>query len=208
MFMPQKIFIVGCGPSLEGFDFSKLGSKMTIAVNLAMKFFYPDIFLTADSGIIRHAALTDFWGKDHCYKVVVMGPEHKRYPLVASLLPLFNERYIPTSWDGNININLSSSKFATGRNSGFCALQYAILRGYKEIYLLGFDLCSLKAKRHFYDSSVNLPIQRLEHDLENFYGHFKQAFAILKDSDIHVYSLSKISRLNDFIPYINPDSIL
>ncbi|MHA1592740.1 MAG: hypothetical protein ACTSUP_09745 [Candidatus Heimdallarchaeaceae archaeon] len=202
----KEIYIVGSGPSLQNFNFSSLINRDTIGVNRAVESIpNPTYFIVADSGIIRKAVRANFWNMDSStIKVVVMGPEHKRYKQVKGVLNRYDRIIKPSRFDGEISFD--KNHFATGKNTGFCALQLAVLLGYKKIYLLGIDLTADRGKRHFYSKEMDINPGRC---LKNFYKHFVRGLAILHTmSDVKVYSCSPISRLNKHIEYTPIEKVL
>lgn len=188
------ICVIGGGPSLKGFDFSKLRDLDTIAVNSAIQDVpNPTYFITCDSGFVKRAVRAKFWNVN-TKKILIF--THKILPY-ESYFDLVIE---PKSCGGGIGFTMDN--FITGCNSGFCALQYAVLLGYKKIYLLGIDL-DTKGGNH-YHNRTNLYVSHLK----TFYNHFVDALAVLKNTDIKVISCSPISRLNEFIPYMPFDKCI
>ena len=198
--MRERIFIVGGGASLKGEPLGWLKFEDTIAVNYAaLHIPDPTYFLTADSGVIAKSVQNNFWGLKSKKVVVINSQEHPRWKDVREFIPKFDEHVIPTRWDGEIS--LDQNNFATGKNTGFCALQYAVHLGYKEIYLLGLDLQKTEGQKYFYgEGGTDSP-----YDL--FYEHFKIGLNRLKGI-VNIYSCSPVSRLNKHIPYIKLASLV
>jgi hypothetical protein len=196
----KSIYIIGGGPSLKGFDFQKTANLNTLVINHAAEHVInPSFFLTADSGVIRKAAINNFWKcNENTHKIVVMGSDHKRYKKTKQYFSKYDQVVAPIRYDGVIGFEYSS--FATGKNSGFCGLQYAIINGYTTIYLMGFDLQATLSQRHFYDKDRSGE-KGLGKCLSSFHTHFKTALNILVKSNISIFSLSPTSLLNDIIPF-------
>ena len=95
-------------------------------------------------------------------------------------------------------IGFLEEQFATGKCTGFSALQLAVLLGYQRIYLLGIDLTGANGKRHYYGASEANP----DRCLDDFFKHFVKGIEILKEKGIEVISMSSISKLNAYIPYV------
>lgn len=95
-------------------------------------------------------------------------------------------------------IGNSFKDFRCGNNSGYSALQLAVLLGYKNIYLLGIDLLS-QEKTHFHNGYKQCRAT-FECRLDDYYTCFKQGFKYIS-KNVKVYSCSPISRLNNLIPY-------
>jgi hypothetical protein len=196
--MRSRVFIIGGGPSLCGEKLNWLAKEDTIAVNHTIQHlsFPPTYFLTADSGVIRKSASSNFWGTTGQTKsVVVINPaEHPNWNRVKDYIPSFDEHIVPTRWDGIIS--LTKGEFATGKNSGFCALQYAVRLGYREIYLLGFDLKKEGQRKYFYGQGDGP-----DSPFNTFYCNFVAGLKILQKAGVNVYSCSNVSRLNAHIPF-------
>jgi len=98
-------------------------------------------------------------------------------------------------------IGYSFDDFRTGLNSGYCALQLAVILGYREIYLLGFDL-NVDRITH-YHGGYGEEKDSFKHKLETYYNYFAIGLGLLVSSNrgINVYSCSPMSRLNQIIPY-------
>jgi len=127
----KEIYVVGCGPSLRDFDWRVLAGRTTIAVNGALRDVPgPSFFITGDSGFAVSAAQNDFWGVE-TRKVLVMREDHRYWPRVRPYAPKYDHRIRPARFDGEIG--LSEADFATGRNSGFCGMQYAAILGARVI---------------------------------------------------------------------------
>lgn len=207
----KEIFIIGGGSSLQGFPFRKLKDKDTIAVNVAaLDVPNPTYCITADSGIFRKLQKGYFKEVDTTW-VIVTNPEHATmkwrdgkfihigtgfvYNLLIPNMVIRNS--------GTDGIGFSFKDFKTGYNSGFCAFQFAVLLGYKKIYLLGFDLNLNTTKSHYHDRYQKGLMKINDKDLNRYYANFKLAFEIIKEkTDIKVISCSKGSRLNQLISYI------
>lgn len=195
----DEIYVVGGGPSLTGFDFSKLRDKTTIAVNAALVDVpNPDYFLTADTWYCGVAAKANFWNT-FPWKVIVIGKDHKRYRRAVPSLQFYDEIICPTRFDGKIGMD--KRHFATGKNSGFCGLQYAVLLNPKRICLLGFDLSKTKGDHYHNRYCVGA-------NLKDFAPHFIEGLSILKEkTNIEVVSYSKDSPINEIVPFKPPVSI-
>lgn len=201
--MRKRVFIVCGGASLKDEPLGWLRKEDTIAVNYVGRYMpEPTYFLCADSGVIRNAVTNDFWGlPDTTGKVVVMQKQHPRFEKVRDCLNAFDQRIVPTRYDGDIGL-LGGGTFATGKNSGFCALQYAVKLGYKEIYLLGVDLRLTNGRKYCYAEGGN------PSPYDVFYDHFKRGVKKLQAFGIRIYSCSPVSRLNRDVPYVKLGSLV
>lgn len=132
----QRCFVIGGGPSLQGFDFNRLESERVIAINRA----YLDC---------PFADLMFFMDKNRFYKWVMegkMGDAAKKAFVNFKGLKVFiymnheipDVLYVPRAGRAGIPTSLQDG-IHHGTNSGYGALQIAILLGANPIYLLGFD---------------------------------------------------------------------
>ena len=208
--MNKEVYIIGGGSSLKDFDFNKLKGKDVIAVNRA--FFYlpftPKYFITIDySFLFRYLTAEEYLKLKNSptAKIIVIPLDvdyiiesrgqiiDKRTNLVYNL-ELFDVIIKSYKKDG---IGFSWSNFANGHNSGLCALQFAVISKYKEIYLLGMDLTFTK-ETHFHKDYEQRD-KSYQNKLDRFYHSWVSALKELKD--FNIYSCSKISRLNNIIKY-------
>jgi hypothetical protein len=104
-------------------------------------------------------------------------------------------------------IGYTFETFKTGLNSGFCALQLAVILGFTKIYLFGLDLN--KQRTTHYHGGYGEDIRSFNAKLDNYFKYFKIGLEKLKKErpDIQVISCSKNSRLNSVIPYMNIEDL-
>ena len=214
MYRNEEIFIVGGGPSLKGFDFDCLTNRKTIAINIAIfDTLNPDFFITVDYTFLsKLKKLGPAFTKKTCPKFFVVdfscsdlkeddtrgNIKDVRCNIVYKLAP-FDIIIKARKAEG---IGYSFKDFRTGKNSGFCALQLAVLLGYKKINLLGIDLGTTSDKSHYHDmygggSSFN-------DKLMMYYQYFKTGILQLKKEhpEIEIKSYSKNSPLNLIVDYV------
>lgn len=202
--MRKRVFIVCGGASLKDEPLGWLRKEDTIAVNYVVRYMpEPTFFITADSGVIRKSAEANLWGMGgDTHKIIVVNKnEHPRWDRIKPYVSAFNEHVIPNRWDGEIGLP-GDGNFATGKNTGFCALQYVVKLGYKEIYLLGVDLRLTNGRKYCYAEGGN------PSPYDVFYEHFKRGVKKLQAFGIRVYSCSPISRLNRDVPYVKLASLV
>ena len=208
--MHDSVYIIGGGSSLNDYDFSALENKDTIAVNVAaLDVPNPTYCITADSTIFRRLENGEFSHIDTAW-VLVSNANH----CTLQMQPNGSFKNIRTGFvhdlfafnmvirnHGVEGIGFRWQDFRTGYNSGFCALQLAVLLGYKEIHLLGFDMRShpQSHKCHYHNRYRRRITQGT---FQKYLTNFIVALKILKDkTDIKVYSRSSISILNEYIEY-------
>jgi hypothetical protein len=171
-------FVVGGGPSLSGFDFSKLASFDTIAVNKAVEYIdNPTYFVTTDYSYFVKASLPIEQIKQktkYTYFVANMTHDYMSYK-DGSVIDtrrnfVYNDLYQYTGViESNSNDGFGSdlTKFSNGSNSGHCGIQLALLLGYKKIYLLGFDL-NADGQTHFHQSYRDIDQRAFKNKVENY----------------------------------------
>lgn len=148
----ERVFIVGGGPSLAGFDWSRLDGERVIAVNRAYEVLPRAIICSMD--------LT-FWrlkGKyiemlNHCRQ----SPTGGVAPIVPAVHVRVGDEKLPAAGPSQIvpccadtsqpNPHLTAAwgtslktGLGCGGNSGFTAVNLADVLGARTIYLLGFDM--------------------------------------------------------------------
>lgn len=146
----QRCFIVGGGPSLRGFDFSRLKGERVIAIN---KSFYDVPFADVVFGMDRPFLDWVMEGKFGAnFKVAF-----EAFKGIKLWLDLSNYSYPPGVYSipsaGEIGWTKSLKEgLYHGQNSGYGAINLAIVLGANPIYLLGFD-CSISAlgEKHYHD---------------------------------------------------------
>ena len=74
--------------------------------------------------------------------------------------------------DGDAGLSLEWPKLRTGKNSGYQAINLAILLGYKTLILLGYDMQHKNGKSHWFGDHPkplqNSPIPRIKDWIERF----------------------------------------
>jgi len=222
--MIDPCFIVGGGPSLRGFDYHLLDAKHVIAVNQAI-WHLPQAqhFITMDatwlqkSGVLCDTSLSQTWGNAFHHhsamktfvlalsepRLEQLGPARfidHRYEMVYDL-SMFNRVVRASGYGGAMGDSFES--FRAGSDSGYSALQLAVILGYKTIYLLGFDFCTSGQMTHGHDDYHPQDVIAYDHRLREYLTPYPQAFDSLRAKGIHVFSGSHISRLNQYILYVD-----
>ena len=216
--MSKEVFIVAGGPSLVGFNFEKLKDKHTIVVNKSI-FDIPraKYFVTIDYTFLRKIDLIQFQQipatkifvinfANNFIKEVLGQIRDTRWNLVYDLKP-FDVIIKSKSINGFGN---TFGDFRNGNNSGYCALQLAILLRYTRINLLGFDLSIDKNKTHYHSGYTGTTEAQFVSRLEEYYKFFENGLIQLREQnpEVKVVSCSSISKLNQIIEYIPVEKIL
>jgi hypothetical protein len=221
----NRVFIIGGGTSLTDFDFSLLKDEDIIAVNKSIEsvphatyFITMDYTFITDNNKLTNADFNIIKNKSET-SYFVINTSHKymqnnngvytdtriglRYDALEKFTGVIrsNSTYNITTGFGN-----NTDTFTHGQNSGYCALQLALLLGYAEIYLLGFDLQVHGAKTHYHSGYKQSP-GRFSSGLTEYRANFAKSLQLSKVSD-RVFSCSPSSYLNSFIKYKDVNLVL
>lgn len=221
--MTEPCFIVGGGPSLDGFDYQLLNDKHVIAVNQAI-FKLPNAnhFITMDYTWLQNSRVM-------CGNQItqVQGQAFLRHPAEKIFVLAFFEprlevlspsRFIDHQYDMTYDLSMFNrvvrvsgyggvgfcwDDFRAGSDSGYAALQLAVILGYKVIYLLGFDFCVSGVTTHGHSDYCPRDPVAFDYRLQEYLIPYPQAFDSLRAKGIQVLSGSHISRLNRHILYVD-----
>lgn len=127
----QPLYIIGGGPSLEGFDFSKLDGRK-LGANKSAWVADCDAMCTLDQHFARMA-------RQDIEKFVLDGGEAylAMPPNENDHVPIPGATYVVRRRNGGLS---DDPRDLYGVNSGYACLGLAYLKGAKEIALLGFDM--------------------------------------------------------------------
>jgi hypothetical protein len=216
----NRCFILGGGPSLTNMDLSFLNNEDVICVNKSIDLVKnPMYFITMDYSffnkigssikeITARAKSSHFIiNKQHTYIQKIDGVyTDTRTNLKYNELNMFSS--VISSHKDMIDIGgfgQSINEFSHGNNSGYCAIQFAILAGYTEIYLLGFDLTesSNKEKTHFHNSYPALSLDKFYKNLNLYKKNILGSITRIKRiKPINFYTLTP-SALEPIVPMIS-----
>ncbi|MCK9601764.1 MAG: hypothetical protein M0R06_22160 [Sphaerochaeta sp.] len=210
----KRCFIVGGGPSLKGFDFERLRGERVIAINKA---FYDVPFADIVFGMDRPLLDDLMSGKiDADYRAKNPdGPERNYQAAFAEFagvkvwLDLSNYSYpedvcsIPSA--GEIGWTKSCKEgLYHGQNSGYGALNLAMVLGADPIYLLGYDCAKGPAGEKNYHGGY--PSAGNPSALETFKEAFKAGAKMLMAGRHHIYNLNPDSALRCF-PFMDISAV-
>jgi len=206
--MRDTVYIIAGGNSLQGFDFASLEGCETIVVNKALfNVKNPTYFVTMDYSFLRKcpgavqqlpASVTKVFvaALDVPYLVEEQGIiVDTRSKLVYDLSPF--DIVIKSKHKNGLGRNWNH--FCTGWNSGFCALQFAVIMGYRRIVLLGIDL-NTTGKTH-YHGGYGESVQSFNKKLIAYYESFKDGLRPANLNGQKIYNCSKGSKLENVIGY-------
>ena len=211
--LKQEVYIVGGGTSLIGKDLKKLENKNTIVINKSLLFVpNPTYYVTLDYTSLK--------------KVPVAGQKVNKI-FVANMKSLKEQngalfdpscKLIYTQLHSVFDMVLLAKKeeglgstwfdFRSGNHSGYAAIQFALLMGYKTIYLLGYDYCTQNNKTHFHNAYGH-PANHYDKTLKTFCAALITGLRELtKFPHVGIISCSEISLLNDVLLYKPLEEVL
>jgi len=197
-------FVVGGGPSLNGFDFSSLSGFDTIAVNKAVEYISnPTYFITTDYSYFVKAKLSIQQIKQKTWKSYFIANMTHPYMEIRRGQVIDNRRNFVYEdlhyYDGvitsfnKIGFGSTVNDFSHGDNSGHCGIQLALLLGYKKIYLLGFDL-NEQGQTHFHQSYRPIDEKSFKKKVSSYADTLVQSLASYRGSQ-QIINLSSSSIL-------------
>lgn len=139
----QDIYILGSGPSLTGFDLSKLNGKTVIAVNHSIEFYPADYLVFGDAVFLK---TTNFNFRE--YQGVIVTPDRHRDATKLNVIP-HDRKYFFEPRRDEPHVNAKMGLFHPC-SSGMMALNLAIQFRAERIFLLGFDYCYNGNITHFF----------------------------------------------------------
>lgn len=192
-FLPKssnKVFIIGGGPRVNDFNFNLIGGHDTICVNKSIDLIKnPTYFITMDYSffqkvgkpiheVISKAKSSHFIvNKGNAYireeaGVILDTRSGMQYKDLDKFTSVIDSHQTFDPIDG---FSKTINKFSHGQNSGFCAIQFALLAGYEEIYLIGFDLDVSTKSTHFHNDYKN-NVDSYRKKITSYHDSFKTAF--------------------------------
>jgi len=196
VFLENRCFLIGGGPSLKEFNFSKISNEFTIAINRAHEFIKdPSIIFFIDEEGFYDELMKGGFGQEALKKFNIS--QSIKISLNISGRNYGDNIYsIPISKNPEMTFDLKEGIY-DGGNSGFAALNLAVCLGAKEIYLLGYDMKGDGKGRQawFHDGYKRVGKERSYRD---WIKHFKKVSHLLKQKGIRVINLNHNSELRCF----------
>ncbi len=153
----MKCVVIGNGPSLRGFDLTRLSKLDTVGMNAAYRHWerigwYPTHYACLDDELIEthHAQIVRFMDEGQCETAFLSGQFLLHHPEAADDDRfVFLDQFIPYWFEKRgrqfkLEARTHEAAFQSSQMSklttGSHAVRYAIWRGYTEIALIGIDL--------------------------------------------------------------------
>ena len=189
----QRCFIIGGGPSLKEFDFSKLKNELVIGINRAYEKIDCTINFSMDNRLydwIKNGALgEESKEKFENFQGVPVWVDVVGYDYPKGIYILHKAK------DQKFNFRMKEG-IITETNSGFGALYLAACLGANPIYLLGFDMKGFSGKSTWWHDGY--PRKQGAVVYKSFINGFDKIAPILKRKDIKVVNLNPDSALKCF----------
>jgi len=197
MLTGRDCFIVGSGPSLIGFDFSKLDDKFTIGVNHIIEHYDNlDCLLFGDRIFVK----TNEYDLDKFPGKIFMSEETSWQGEMSHIIDKENT-YIFEKNRSCVSNNLVSDGLFHPTNSGFMAMNLALIMGARKIYLLGFDFKYRGSQMHFYtnkDHHNRYPEKKFQKKLDKIihFAKYKDKFINLSlESELNLFEKKSIDEV-------------
>jgi hypothetical protein len=184
----RPVAIIGGGPSLKGFDFTRLKGQFTVLAVNASILDLP----WADHGFSLDLRAMRAWWISLCNIKTFMTfavPDNKltKFPRNPAPHMRFVRRMPGT------NFNCDRDAISSGGSSGFGALHLAFQRGAKDIRLFGFDYLPTGHHNDKHYNFPTFPVPWLE-----FARSFDAAGPVLRDHGVKVLNASPYSAITAF----------
>lgn len=178
-FKDSRCFIVAGGPSLRGFDFSKLKKEYTIGINFINKVFHPWMLISWDQVCYD-------WQKTQLNNSILV--------MVDVSNKNFDRCYYVRSAGEHGNPN-EINRIFIGTHTGYAAINLALALGFSPIYLLGFDYGPDENGNYHVTDDWGHP-EDIDQRLKRFKKEVDRYPEYVKDKKI--INLSPISKLEAF----------
>lgn len=196
----KTCFIIGGGPSLEGFDWSLLSGYPTIGINKTFQQFFADINYSMDYNffdLVQHSVepkqlgyeLHKKWLEYKGIKLFIRQDE--THGFAAGIY------YVKKLFKKAISFDLNAGIYPMN-NSGGGALMLALALGCKNIGLLGYDFKVKGNKTHWHDGYSKQNVETLARNLEDFRSKIDEFAPFILELGINVVNLSSDSNLRNF----------
>lgn len=218
----QSLFLVLNGPSLTGFDWSKLRQPgiCTFGINNGAHLLRPNFWTSVDDpsrfmeSIWRDPTITKFVPMSHFQKPIWDREQNafsrelvRSFPNVVGYRR--NEAFSPDKWLIEDTINWGNhSKRGGGRSVMLAALRISYLLGFRKVYLLGCDFYMDETKHYWF------PEQRSTNAISNntnsyslMKGFFNRLQPKFLEAGFEVFNCNPHSGLESF-PFADLDEAL
>jgi len=184
IFKGKTVYVIGGGPSLQGFNWNSLSNKSVIAINKS--------FMSIPTAQVIYWTDARFY---RWYKKDIDASNAVKYT-INSGAPYTNDVRLLKKGIRH-GLETDNRSLAHGDNSGYAAINLAYHLGATRIVLLGFDMGGNGNKTHFHDGYPVNPTSKHIYE-KRFVVSFPHIAEELKKKGIKVYNASERSTLTCF----------
>jgi hypothetical protein len=202
-----KCFILGGGPSLRGLDFSTIQDHYTLGINKAFLYYPVSACFAMDYKFYRWLHTSPEYNKDGA----VLAEHWQRFSGEKYLILNSEEQLVDHADDPSYHLikrleqpalsySLTDGIY-TGNNSGVGGLTLAIALGFREIYLLGYDMKvdHDNHQSHWHDGyPPPMGFNEVDHYVKTFSDSFAELAKLIHQAGIKVINLNPDSALPYF----------
>jgi hypothetical protein len=214
----KRIFIIGGAPTVNDIDLSLLENEDVMCVNKSIELFdNPKYFVTMDY---------TFFKKINDPDLNIISKSKNSYFILNNTKGVFSKLNNGNLIDNSRNVEYkrlnkfnnivesiyvspfsnSIEKFANGGNSGFCAIQLALLLGYDQINLIGLDLqINENQNTHYHNAYDIQSTNKFNQMVPNYQKNFDEAFKHLESNEL--YKIRTVTSSLFFEKYIKKITI-
>ena len=181
-FKNETVYIIGTGPSLRLFPVKFLSSNLTIGLNQAYKYLPCTWNITIHPELINDDWVErgDIWitKKKH-----PMPPEpHEEIYWFENNKDIFDYSYL---YPGKVDVLYVGHGIQTG------ALSLAAKMGFKNIFMVGCDMCSLGREHHFHPQNIQFHGLSPQEVYNEYYANTAMVrFKIKEKFKVNIFTLS------------------
>jgi len=184
----STVFCIGGGPSLKGFDWSKLSGKNVIAVNRAF-----EVLGSAQTIYFSDLRFWNWYSRDLIKHPGVKITGDKR---------ILDANVVNYKFTGTKGLDTTPKCLRSGNSSGYAAINLAVHMGAKNIILLGYDMEYVGKVTHWHDGYSTRPGK-----IHKMLPYFSTLVEPLKELKIDVTNTNLKSSINCF-PKASFDEVL
>ncbi len=189
--LDETVYIIAGGPSVKNVDLSLLKGRKIMTVNNAYSLVKPDVIFFADGRWWK-------WHKDNIaldFPGRIISTQKVAAHLADPRVCRMGRDYRFTQ--GGPALSLDQTLLA-GPDSGYMAINLAVLMGVSRIVLIGYDMGFTEGQAHWHEDH---PIKTNESDYLNIFApKYPALIEAVKKHGVEVYRVTP-SRL-DFIPQV------
>jgi len=196
MLKGERLFIIGSGGSLKGFDFSRLDNEWTLVLNHSLRYYSDAKMLMFLDTTFRNECKTEIDNFKGIVFACFRADYDERFFHGKHLIKFPINRKIPQD---DINLGLFNGELV-----GLTAINLGLVMGAKEIYLLGFDMNNESENYYFFEDEFKVKGRKHKGGKDEKVIKKFRKFEEHKD---RIFNCSPISKI-DVFDYKNIEEVL